>query len=104
MSDQSEASHFQSPFEAALEHYKKQTGVKLDNHPLYERLEKCYTVESITAVLQEQAQAFLKFRGKNEKVMKSLTRVVRVLHSFSDSTFLGEGVGLVRPKAFISCA
>jgi len=101
MSGQSGASHFQSPFEAALEDYKTQTGTKLDNDPLHEILEKCDTVESIAAVLQEQAQAF---RGKDEKVMKSLTHVVHVLQSFSDGMFLRKGTRLVRPKAFISCA
>ncbi len=101
MSDQSGASHFQLLFEAALEDYRKHTGTKLVDHPLYERLAKCDTVESITAVLQEQAQAFLKFRGKDGKVMKSLKCAVHVLHSLSDSTFLGEAIGLVRPKALM---
>ena len=98
MSDQSGSSHFRVLFEAALEDYRKQTGTKLVDHPLYGRLIKCDTVESITAVLQEQAQAFLKFRGKDDsKVMKSLKCAVHVLHSLSDSTFLGEAIGVVRP-------
>ena len=97
MSDPSGSSHFRVLFEAALEDYRKRTGTKLVDHPLYGRLIKCDTVESITAVLQEQAQAFLKFRGKDDsKVMKSLKCAVHVLHSLSDSTFLGEAIGLVR--------
>jgi len=104
MGDQSGASHFRLLFETALEEYSKQTGTKLVDHPLFARLEKCDTVDSITAVLQEQVQAFLKFRGKDGKVMKSLKCAVHVLHSLSDSTFLGEAIGLVCPKVFMSCA
>jgi hypothetical protein len=100
MSDQSGASHFRVFLEAALEDYRKQTGMVLVDHPVYGRLTKCDTVESISAVLQEQAEAFLKFRGKNDgKVMKSLKCAVHVLHSLSDSTLLGEAIGLVRPLA-----
>jgi hypothetical protein len=100
MSNQSGAPHFQALFEAALEDYRKQTGTKLIDHPLYKRLEKCDTVESITAVLQERAQAFLKFRGKDGKVMKSLQCAVNVLYPLSDA-FLGEAISLVRPKTLM---
>lgn len=105
MSDQSGPgrSHFRVLFEAALDDYRKQTGMQLVDHPVYGRLITCDTVESITAVLQEQAQAFLKFRGKNDgKVMKSLKCAVHVLHSLSDSTLLGEAIGLVRPIAALN--
>ena len=101
MSNQSRTSHFRSLFNAALEDYRKQTGTKLVDHPLCGRLSRCDTVESITAVLQEQAQAFLKFRGKDGKIMGSLKCAVHVLHSLSDSTFLGEAIALVCPKALI---
>ena len=100
MNDRSGASQFQSLFEKALEDYKKQTGTKLVGHPLYEKLITCDSVESITAVLQEQAQAFLKFGGEDGKIMKSLKCAVHVLHSLSSSSLLGEAIGLVR----IQCA
>ena len=103
MSDQSGTSHFRVLFESALDDYRKQTGTVLVDHPLYGRLIKCDTVESITAVLQEQAQAFLKFRGKDDgKVMKPLKCAVHVLHSLSNSTLLGEAIGLVCPKAALN--
>jgi len=104
MNDQSGASHFRSLFEAALENYKKQTGTKLDDHPLYGRLEIYGTVGSNIAALQEQAQALLKFREEHGKVMKSLTPVVHVLHLLSDSMSLGGALGSVRPKALMSWA
>lgn len=102
MSYHSCPSQFRSLFEAALKDYRKQTGTRLADHPLNAKLIKCDSVESITAVLQEQAQAFLKFRGNDGKIMKSLKAAVHVLHSLSASTFLGEAIGLVCPKALKS--
>jgi hypothetical protein len=95
MGEQSRSPHFQSLFEKALEDYRKQTGTKLIEHPLYGKLMTCDTVESITAVLQEQAQAFRKYRGDDGKIMKSLNGAVHILHSFSGNTLLGEAIGLV---------
>jgi len=99
MSHQSGASQFPSLFEAALEDYRKQTGTRLVDHPLNAKLIKCDSVESITAVLQEQAQVFLKFQGDDGKVMKSLKAAVHVLHSLSASTLLREAINLVCLKA-----
>jgi fungal STAND N-terminal Goodbye domain len=87
-------------FDAALESYEKQTGMKLNDHPLAKHLENCHSVDSILDVLQQQARAFMKFQGDNGKVKESLKRVVHVLHALSTSTTLGEGVGLVCQMAF----
>jgi hypothetical protein len=92
----SESSHFQTLFDAALRDYERQTGTKLAEHPLAKQLDTCDSVQSVTAVLQKQAQGFSKFRGEDSKAMKSLNRGVHVLFMLSDSTVLGEGVGLVR--------
>jgi len=92
---------FQLLFEAALQDYEKQTGMKLIDHPLARRLETCDSVYSITSILQEQAQAFRDFRGDDGKVMKSLKCAVHVLYTLSNSTALGEGIGLVRPNALV---
>ena len=72
-------------FEAALHDYEEQTGMKLIDHPLARQLESCNSVESITAVLQEQAQSFTEFRRDDGKVMKPLKRVVHVVHALSTS-------------------
>jgi fungal STAND N-terminal Goodbye domain len=82
MSDLS-SSTLQSLFEAALHDYETQTGLRLIEHPLARQLESCNSVESITAVLQEQARALTEFRRDEDKVMKPLKRVVHVLHAFS---------------------
>jgi hypothetical protein len=104
MGDQCSTSHFHLLFEAALEDYKKQTGTTLVGHPLCKKLITCNSVESITAVLQEQAHAFKKFRGDDGKVMKSLKCAVHVLHSLSTSGVLGEAISLVRMKALVRCS
>jgi hypothetical protein len=71
------------------------------DHPLAKQLDACASVDSITAILQEQAQIFRKFKGDGGRVMKSLKCSVGVLHTLSVSTILGEAIGLVHPKSFI---
>ena len=88
MDDQSESSRLQALFETALTDYEKKTGIALDKHPLAEQLERCDTVESVTAVLRDQTQVFSEFRDK-DKVLKPLKKVLSVLHHFS-------AIGLVR--------
>jgi hypothetical protein len=97
----SSSSRLQLIFEAALDGYEEQTGMKLIDNPLARQLENCNTMESIIAVLQEQARGFSQFRGDDGKVMKSLKSTVHVLHALSASTVLGEGIGLVRQMALM---
>ena len=96
MSGQSQSSRFRVLFESALLDYQNQTGTTL----VAGQLQNCDSVESVTAVLQEQARAFTEFRGGDDRIMKSLKSVVSVLYAFSASSALGETmVGLVRWKA-----
>jgi len=95
------ATKLQLLFDAALQSYEKQTGMKLIDHPLTRQLENCHSVNSIMDVLQQQARALSEFRGDNGKAMKSLKRAVDVLHALSTSTILGEGISLVRWMLFI---
>jgi hypothetical protein len=92
MSDQSRPSHFQVLFEAAFRDYENQTGKKLANHPLAEKLQSCDSVESVTAVLREQIETSSEIRGK-DKVLKSLKNVLSVLNKLSSDSNLG----VVRP-------
>ena len=94
MSDQPGPSHLQVLFEAALQDYEEQTGIVLAKHPLAEQLQSCDSVESVTAVLREQAHAFSEFRG-GDKVMKLLKNTVSILHKLSASADLGQAIGLV---------
>ena len=96
----SSSTRLQVIFEAALEGYERQTGMKLIDHPLARQLENCNSIQSITAVLEEQARAFSQFRGDDGKVMKSLKCSVHILHGLSSSA-LGEGISLVRFMDFL---
>jgi hypothetical protein len=96
MNDSSISSRSQLLFDAALQDYEKQTGTKLVNHPLSKQLETCESVESITTFFQEQAHAFSESRGSDGRIMKSLKSAVSILFTLSDSTVLGEAIGLVR--------
>lgn len=101
MSQPASSFFFQNLFYAALQDYESQTGTRLVDHPLAKRLQACECVESITAILKEQAQIFHEFRGDDGKIMKMLKSSVDVLYTLSDNTVLGEGIGLVHPKLFI---
>ena len=94
MSDQPGSSHLHMLFEAALEDYKQQTGIELAEHPLAERLQDGNPVESVTAILREQAQDFQEFREK-DKVLKPLKKVLTILHRLSSAANFARDVGLV---------
>jgi hypothetical protein len=96
MTDQSGSSHLLVLFEVALEDYKQQTGIELAKHPLAERLQDCNSVESVTAILREQAQDFKEFRER-DKVLKPLKKVLTVLHRLSSAADFAQDVGLVCP-------
>jgi len=93
---------FRLLFENALNEYEAQTGISLVGHPFTAILDNCDSVESITAALENQAQAFHRFRGEDGKVMKFLKGVVLVLHSLSTSGVLGCAIGIVCKKSFNS--
>ena len=96
MADQPESSHLQVLFEVALQDYQKKTNVVLAEHPLAKKLENCASVESVTAVIREQTQAFSKF-WENDKVLKSLKSVLSVLHTLSATANFDESISKVRP-------
>jgi len=94
MSDQSGSSRLQALFELALRDYESTTNIALAKHPLSEKLEKCQSVESIIALLQDQAKGF---RG-SDRIMRSIGSTVSVLDQLSTITTLGGAIGLVRQK------
>jgi hypothetical protein len=58
MSDYPQSSRFRVLFESTLHDYQKQTGTTLASHPVAKKLQNSGSVESVVAVLQEQARAF----------------------------------------------
>ena len=76
MGDQLQSSRFRALFDSALQDYQSQTCTTLSSHPLAEKLQDCDLVESVTALLREQARVFSDFRGGEGRIMKSLKTVV----------------------------
>lgn len=93
MSDHSGSARFQVLYEASLQEYEKQTDIALAKHPLAEQLQHCDSVESVTALLQEQVHARNEFRD-GDRITKSLNSTVLVLCALS----AGVNLDLVRPR------
>ena len=94
MGDLSVPSDFRVLFEDAFQKYETQTGTTLADHPLAKKLQNCDSVDSVTAVLREQTEAFGKIQGKDE-VFKPLKNVLSALHKYSSASAVD---GLVRPQ------
>ena len=77
-------------FDTALQSYEKQTELKLIDHPLTGQINSCDTVESVVDILQGQAREVTGFQKEDGTNMRSLQRVVHVLHALSTSATLGE--------------
>ena len=88
-------SDIQSLFEAALSEYKKRVGTNLIKSELSAKLKTCTCEEDVIAVLQDQAQAFQKYRGDKGTMMEQLKQAVNALYNFSSSTVVGQGIGMV---------
>ena len=89
---------FNTIFNLASTEYQTLTGQALDTHPLAARLDSCHTPNAISNVLRTQAQAFIEFRKRDEKLMACLDPIVNILFTFSAT--LGEGIGLVSPVIY----
>ena len=99
MAHLSESTRFQSLFEPALLAYEKKTGVSLTQHPLAIKLQSCDSVEAISGLLQDQAQAFRDLQGR-DKIMKSIRMSVSILSKISSAASLA---GSVRQKGLMAC-
>ena len=96
MTDKSESPRVQDLFESALQEYEKQTGKPLASYPLAEQLQDRESIESVTALLQDQALALSEFRG-SEKIISSLKNVVLAVAA------LGQVISMVCPWLLIGC-
>ena len=102
MAHQSESTRLQAVFEPALQVYEKRAGVCLTQHPLAIKLQNCDSVEAITGLLQDQAQAFRDMQG-SDKIMKSLKTTVSILSKLSFAASLTDVLGLVCQKRLMAC-
>jgi hypothetical protein len=97
------ASNFSAILEVALDEYKNRTGQDLQSHPFAISFEVIINnnnniPDAILEVFRRQAQAFDKFRRRDDKLMACLTPIVNILFTISET--LGEGISLVRPHFF----
>src|SRR5216683_7241262 len=100
MGDPSASPHFQALFESALQAYQTKTGITLAEHALAVQLQSCNTVESITTLVQGQAQAFSNYR-ESDRIMKSIKAIVSILTPLTAAASLADAVGLVRQVAMV---
>jgi hypothetical protein len=101
MVDQLGSTRFQTLFESALQAYERKTGITLAEHPLAVQLRSCHSVESITTLLQGQAQTFSDFRGR-DKIMKLIESTLSILSTLSTIVVIGGASALVRQRAFVA--
>ena len=94
MAYQPESSRIQALFEPALQAYEKQAGVSLTQHPLAIKLQSCDSVEAITGVFQDQAQAFRDLQG-SDKIVKSLKTTVSMLSKLPSAASVSDAIDLV---------
>ena len=95
------SSDFETLLDAALTEYTEQTGIRLRDHPLASKIDSCDNPESILDTLQEQAQAFDKFRNGDTGLFKWLRPIVNTLHTLSNNAALSASVCLVSPETLV---
>jgi hypothetical protein len=102
MGDQSGSTHCRALFEAALQAYENNMGVKLSEHPLAMQLQTCRSIDSITMLFQQQTGTFRDFGG-NDRIRKSIESTVSFLFTLSGTGALGGSIGLVHQIVLIRC-
>ena len=85
---------FKDLFDSALQEYENKTDIKLAEHSFAKELKVCEDVDSISVILQKQAQKFDRFKDDG-KIMKSLRPIVDVLHTLFNSNIIGPVVSLI---------
>ena len=98
MADQLGSTGFLALYESALQAYEKNAGIVLAEYPVALQLQNCDSVESMTSILQGQAQALGKFQG-SDGVMKAIKSIVSILTRLSSTASLAVDMGLVRHQA-----
>ncbi|KAI9428735.1 hypothetical protein H4582DRAFT_2160714 [Lactarius indigo] len=91
-------SNFKPILGAALDNYKKKTGKELLDHPLATELQRRDTVDAVLDILQDQAKEFQQIKDGDQRLMKSIDPLTRVLFAFSGTPGVGD-VGLAFPPA-----
>ena len=102
MAEQTGPTRFHALFKSALQAYQKTTGITLAEHPLAVQLQSCTSLDSITDILQGQAQALSNFR-ESDRIMKSIKTTVSILTSLSAAVSFADTFDIVRQRAPLAC-
>jgi hypothetical protein len=102
MAHQSQYARLQTLFDSALQAYEKKTDSSLAQHPLAIELHRCDTVDAITGLFRDQAQAFSDLQG-SDKIIQPLKATISILSELSSAASLVNAFGLVRQKALMPC-
>ena len=100
MGDQPGLINYWEVFDSALKTYENKTGITLVEHSLSVELRTCDTVESITALVQQQASALIgnEPQGK-DRVMTSINYIISISIKLYATDPLGYAIGLVCQKS-----
>ena len=104
MTDQPGSTRFQALLESALQEYEKKAGITLadEKDPLAIRLQHCHSIDDITILLQDKAQAFNDLRQR-DRIFKSIQVTVSILTPISAVTSVADDAGLVHQKVLKTC-
>ena len=104
MTEQPGSARFQALLDSALQEYEKKAGVTLPDSEdsLAIRLQRCHSIDDITTLLQDKAQAFNDLRQR-DRIFKSINLTVSILTPISAGASVADDVGLVRQKVLRAC-
>ena len=104
MTDRPGSAQFQAFLERALQAYEKKAGVTLadSDDSLVIGLQRCHSIDGITTLLQDKAQAFNDIRQR-DRTFKSIRATVSILTPISAVPSLADHAGMVRPKVLKTC-
>ena len=104
MTDQPGLARFQALLESALQIYEKKAGITLadSEDSLAIRLQRCHSIDDITTLLQDKAQAFNDFQQR-DRIFKSIKATVSILTPISAVTSVAGDATLVRQNVLEAC-
>ena len=104
MTDQPGSARFQALLESALRDYEKNAGVTLADweDPLAIRLQRCHSIDDITTLLQDKAQAFNDLRHR-DRIFRSIKATVSILTPISAVASVADDASLVHQKVLKAC-
>ena len=104
MTDRPASARFQALLESALQEYKKGPGVILvdKEDSLAIQLDRCQSIDHITTLLRDTAQAFGDFQ-QHDRILKCIEATVSILSPVSTIASVADDAGLVRQKVMKPC-